>query len=130
MKKFDGKWITGWKAGKDARAGKKTAFRSYRVATGAKWTVDVFTSRGKKPKKVVAGAQLYNDIHALALSANGRLYAVHKDGRLKVLDTVKGSVIASRKVPAPMWDGLAIASGRVFLSTLSGEVLCLGESAK
>ena len=70
------------------------------------------------------------NIHALALSANGRLYAVHKEGRLKVLDTAKGSVIASRKVPAPMWDGLAIASGRVFLSTLSGEGLCLGESAK
>ena len=130
VKKFDGKWITGWKAGKDARAGKKTAFRSYRVASGAKWTVDVFTPAAKKPGKIKAGTQLYNDIHALALSANGRLYAVHKDGRLKVLDTAKGSVIASRKVPAPMWDGLAIASGKVFLSTLSGEVLCLGESAK
>ena len=130
VKKFDGKWITGWKAGKDARAGKKTAFRSYRVASGAKWTVDVFTPAAKKPGKIKAGTQLYNDIHALALSANGRLYAVHKDGRLKVLDTARGSVIASRKVPAPMWDGLAIASGKVFLSTLSGEVLCLGESAK
>ena len=130
LKKFDGKWITGWQAGKDARAGKKTAFRSYRVAKGARWTVDAFTPRGKKPKKVVVGTQLYNDIHALALAANGRLYAVHKDGRLKVLDTARGSVIASCKVPAPMWDGLAIAGGRIFLSTLSGEVLCLGSDTE
>ena len=76
------------------------------------------------------GTQLYNDIHALALAGNGRLYAVHKDGRLKVLDTEKGTVVASRKVPAPMWDGLAIAAGKVFLSTLSGEVLCLGKAEK
>ena len=73
---------------------------------------------------------MVNPVHALALAGNGHLYAVHKDGRLKVLDTAKGAVIASRTVPAPMWDGLAIASGKVFLSTLSGEVLCLGESAK
>ncbi|MFP6632030.1 MAG: hypothetical protein VCD16_05300, partial [Planctomycetota bacterium] len=96
----------------------------------SKWTVDVFTPAKKKPKTVKYGTQLYNDIHAMALAANGRLYAVHKDGRLKALDTSKGAVIAERKVPAPMWDGLAIASGKIYLSTLSGEVLCLGESAK
>ncbi|MGY8651780.1 MAG: hypothetical protein ACKVKM_13370, partial [Verrucomicrobiia bacterium] len=70
--------------------------------------------------------QLYNDIHALALAGN-RLYAVHKDGRLKVFNTADGKVLASRKVPPPMWDGLAIASGRLYLTTKAGEVLCLGE---
>ena len=129
LKKFNGKWITGWQAGRDARGGKKP-FRTHRVAAGSKWTVDVFTPAKKKPKTVKYGTQLYNDIHAMALAANGRLYAVHKDGRLKALDTSKGAVIAERKVPAPMWDGLAIASGKIYLSTLSGEVLCLGESAK
>ena len=124
LKKFNGKWITGWQAGRDARGGKKP-FRTHRVAAGSKWTVDVFTPAGKKPKAVKYGTQLYNDIHAMALAASGRLYAVHKDGRLKVLDTKKGSLLTARKVPPPMWDGLAIASGRVFLSTLSGEVLCL-----
>ena len=129
VKKFNGKWITGWQAGRDARDGKKP-FRTHRVAAGSKWTVDVFTPALKKQKKVKYGTQLYNDIHALALAGNSRLYAVHKDGRLKVIDTAKGAVIASRKVPSPMWDGLAVAEGKVFLSTLSGEVLCLGEVEK
>ena len=124
LKKFNGKWITGWQAGRDARGGKKP-FRTHRVAAGSKWTVDAFTPAGKKLKSVKYGTQLYNDIHAMALAANGRLYAVHKDGRLKVLDTTKGALLTARQVPPPMWDGLAIASGRVFLSTLSGEVLCL-----
>jgi outer membrane protein assembly factor BamB len=92
--------------------------------------VDVFTPAEKKPKSVKYGTQLYNDIHAMALAANGRLYAVHKDGRLKVIDTAKGALVAERKVSAPMWDGLAVAGGKVFLSTLSGEVLCLGEPSK
>ena len=129
VKEFNGKWITGWQASRDARDGKKP-FRTNRVAAGSKWTVDVFTPALKKQKKVKYGTQLYNDIHALALAGNGRLYAVHKDGRLKVIDTAKGAVVASRKVSPPMWDGLAIASGKVFLSTLSGEVLCLGEVGK
>ena len=37
---------------------------------------------------------------------------------------------AERKVPAPMWDGLAIAENKVFLSTLTGTVLCLGNTSK
>ena len=37
---------------------------------------------------------------------------------------------AERKVPAPMWDDLAIAENKVFLSTLTGTVLCLGNNSK
>jgi hypothetical protein len=123
--KFDGKWITGWAAGSMARKGGKP-FRTLRVAEGAKWIVDPFLSPAEKAKPVKPGTQLYNDIHALALAGN-RLYAVHKDGRLKVFNTADGKVLASRKVPPPMWDGLAIASGRLYLTTKAGEVLCLGE---
>jgi outer membrane protein assembly factor BamB len=123
--KFDGKWITGWAAGSMARKGGKP-FRTLRVAEGAKWVVDPFLSPAEKAKPVKPGTQLYNDIHALALAGN-RLYAVHKDGRLKVFNTADGKVLASRKVPPPMWDGLAIASGRLYLTTKAGEVLCLGE---
>ncbi len=129
VEKFDGKWITGWNASRDAKAGKKP-YRTYRVAQGASWTVDAFTPATEKTKPVTPGTQLYNDIHAMALSADGRLYAIHKDGRLKVLDTEDGAVIAERKVPPPMWDGLAIAHGELFLSTLSGEVMCLGNATK
>ena len=62
----------------------------------------------------------------MALAGNGRLYAVHKDGRLKVFDTTDGNIVAERQVPSPIWDGLAIAEGNLFLSTRAGELLCLG----
>ena len=128
VKKFDGKWITGWAAAQEGRKGEKP-FRTYRVAEGAKWNVDPFTSAEQKAKPFKPGTQLYNDIHAMALAGN-RLYTVHKDGRLKILNTTDGSVVAERKVPAPMWDGLAIAQGKIFLSTLGGEVVCLGNISK
>jgi len=128
VKKFNGKWITGWAAAQGGRKGEKP-FRTYRVAEGAKWNVDPFTSAEEKAKPFKPGTQLYNDIHALALAGN-RLYTVHKDGRLKIFNTTDGSVVAERKVPAPMWDGLAIAQGRVFLSTLKGEVVCFGDTSR
>ena len=95
----------------------------------AKWVVDPFLSPAEKAKPVKPGTQLYNDIHALALAGN-RLYAVHKDGRLKVFNTANGKVLALRKVPAPMWDGLAIAGDKLYLTTKAGEVLCLGNETK
>jgi len=51
----------------------------------------------------------------------------HEDGRLKMLSTKDGSVIAERRVPTPAWDGLAIANGRLYLTTRTGELLCLGD---
>jgi len=128
VKKFNGKWITGWAAAQGGRKGEKP-FRTYRVAEGAKWNVDPFTSAEEKAKPFKPGTQMYNDIHAMALAGN-RLYTVHKDGRLKIFNTTDGSVVAERKVPAPMWDGLAIAQGRVFLSTLKGEVVCFGDTSR
>ena len=123
--KFSGKWITGWEAAKKGRAGQKP-FRSYRVADGAKWNIDAFTLANEKERPFKPGTQMYNDLHAMALSGNDRLCVVHKDGRLKVLNGSDGVVIAERIVPNPMWDGLAIAQGKLFLSTLTGELLCIG----
>ena len=127
VKKFNGKWITGWQASRGAKSGQKP-FRTYRVAEGAKWTVDPFTPADEKAKPFKKGTQLSNDVYAMALAGNGRLYAVHKDGRLKVFDASDGKVVAERQVPSPMWDGLAIAGGNLFLSTQGGELLCLGAS--
>jgi outer membrane protein assembly factor BamB len=129
VKKFNGKWITGWAAAQAGRKGGKP-FRTYRVAEGAKWVVDAFIAPEDKATPIKPGTQLYNDIHALALAGNNRLYAVHKDGRLKVFNTATGAIVTERRVPAPMWDGLAIARGKIFLSTKTGEVICLGNEAK
>ena len=99
------------------------------MAEGAKWSVTAFEENASKVVPFKPGTQLYNNIHAMALAAN-RLYAVHKDGRLKVFDTSNGNVISQLQVPAPMWDGLAIARGKLYLSTKDGEVLCLGAASQ
>ncbi|MCB1230279.1 MAG: PQQ-binding-like beta-propeller repeat protein [Verrucomicrobiae bacterium] len=126
MAEFSGKWITGWEAAQRGGKGEKP-FRTYRIAEGPKWMVDAFTSAEEKAKPFKPGTQLTNDIHAMALAGNGLLYAVHRDGRLKAFDTTDGSVVAEAQVPAPMWDGLAIAQGKLYLSTLSGELVCFGK---
>ena len=123
---FDSKWITGWKASQTAHDGGKP-YRTYRIAEKAKWTEDPFADPGLEPEEFEPGTQVYNRIHAMALSGDGKLYLVHQDGRLKVLNTSDGKVILEAQVPPPAWDGLAIAEERLYLSTQNGELLCLGE---
>ena len=50
----------------------------------------------------------------MALSGEGKLYAVHRDGRLKVISTETGYVIKESVVSPPAWDGLAIANEQLF----------------
>jgi outer membrane protein assembly factor BamB len=126
VKKFDHKWITGWSAGGIANKGGKP-YRTYRIAEGAKWTVDPYTPAEEK-KEVPIGTQVYNNIYAMALSAaDGKIFTVHKDGRMRVLSLENGNVLAERDVPPPAWDGLAIADGKLFMATQAGELVCLGE---
>ncbi len=108
--KFDKKWKTGWAGSKAARDGKE-AWRSQRLAKGAKWNVGVFDSK--------------QDIVALALARN-RVYAVGSQGALRAIDKTTGAVVARAQLPIPARDGLAIAAGQLVLSTLDGRVVCVG----
>jgi hypothetical protein len=63
----------------------------------------------------------------MVLAGSGRLFVVHKDGRLKVVSAADGSVLAEKQVPPPVWDGMAIAGRRVYLASQSGELVCIGE---
>jgi outer membrane protein assembly factor BamB len=151
---FSSKWITGWEAAGKAREG-GNPYRSYRLAGKARWIADPFspaafripgiscipnlsgipvtailagipaTFADPKPR----GAQLYNDLHAMALSGDGRLYVAHRDGRLKCIATQDGKTAAETRIPTPAWDGLAIAGKRLFLTTQTGELICLGGRA-
>ena len=123
---FDSKWITGWAASRAAREDGKP-YRTYRIAEGAEWSNDPFADQREKAKAPERGTQLHNRIHAMALSGDEKLYVVHEDGRLKMLSTSDGYVIRETQVPPPAWDGLAIAGGRLFLTTQEGELVCLGE---
>ena len=126
VQNFDGKWITGWEASKNARNGGKP-YRTYRIAEGAKWKADPFLAKEDREKPFVPGTQVYNDIHALTMTGDHRIFAIHKDGRMKVMSATEGAVIEERTVPRPAWDGLAAAQGKLFLTTLDGRVLCIGD---
>ncbi|MBL7038239.1 MAG: PQQ-binding-like beta-propeller repeat protein [Pirellulaceae bacterium] len=110
---FDAHWITGWAAGQLARDG-KTAWRSQRLAEKAKWQVDAFDAQ--------AGGQT---IAAMVL-ASDRLWIAGSKGELRILSTEDGNLLAKHNLPAPLWDGMAIANGRLFVSTADGKLLCLG----
>ena len=49
-------------------------------------------------------------------------------GILWVTSADSGAKLNEIKLPAlPVWDGMAAAGGRIFLSTIDGRVICLGE---
>lgn len=123
--KFDSKWITGWSASKQSRAGGKP-YRSYRIAEKASWLNDLFTPKEEKEKEVDKRTQLYNRLHAMVLAGDDRLYVAHQDGRLKCLAAKDGKMISETMIPTPSWDGMAIAENRIFITTQTGELLCIG----
>ncbi len=126
VKEFDSKWITGWEAVKTANEGGKP-YRGYRIAKNAEWIKDPFADpEDPVTEEPEVGTQLHNEIHAMALAGDGKLYVVHRDGRLKVISTETGYVIDEAQVPPPAWDGLAIAEKRLYLTTQTGAVICLG----
>lgn len=121
---FNSKWITGWAASGMSRKGEKP-YRTYRIAEKAEWIKDLFTPAELKKKPVPRGTQLYNRLHAMAL-ANNALYVAHEDGRLKALHAKDGTVLSETQIPTPSWDGMAVAQDRIFLTTQTGELICIG----
>ncbi|OGV73610.1 MAG: hypothetical protein A3K18_17670 [Lentisphaerae bacterium RIFOXYA12_64_32] len=125
---FNNRWITGWEAAEAGRQG-GNPFRTNRLAEKARWKVDPFAPAPATPATVPRrpGTQLHNDLHAVALAGDGRLFVIHKDGRLKVIVTADGTVCDEAQVPPPAWDALAVANRRLYLTTQAGDVVCLGD---
>jgi outer membrane protein assembly factor BamB len=60
--------------------------------------------------------------------AQDAAYAGRNGARLLVVSAANGATLAERDLPAlPVWDGMAAAQGRLFISLADGSVLCLGE---
>lgn len=54
-----------------------------------------------------------------------------KGGVLAVFDAADGKRLAEFKLDAPpIWDGMAAADGRLFISTTDGNVVCLSQGSK
>jgi outer membrane protein assembly factor BamB len=110
--KFNAEWFAGWSTYAAVSKG-GDLWRSQRLAHDAAWSV----TPGKRSEKQSV---------ATMILAGDSLYTVGTEGRLAVLDTKTGDTVAELDTPAPAWDSLAAAAGRLFLSTADGQVVCLG----
>jgi outer membrane protein assembly factor BamB len=88
--------------------------RSERLAHGAAWQRDVFDGSDKE-----------QGIGAIVLAGDTVLVAGTR-GRLLALAAADGKTLAEQNLPAPVWDGMAAANGRVYVSTRDGKLICLG----
>jgi hypothetical protein len=79
---------------------------------GAKWAAG-----GDDPKQAAARALLI---------AGGNLFSVKPKGVLAVHSADDGARLAEKKLGGIVWDGLAAANGRLYVSTAEGKVICLG----
>jgi hypothetical protein len=65
-------------------------------------------------------------IEALAATEKA-LYVADKSGEVTILSSADGKKQASLKLSAsPVWDGMAVAYGRLYISLENGHVACLG----
>ncbi len=110
---FETKWLTGWAAGRASREG-GTAWRSQRLAEKSKWQVTLFDKENDK-----------REVAAMILAAD-KIFIADSEGGIQVRSTTDGEQIWQSSLPTVMWDGLAIANGRLFVSTQDGQLICLG----
>lgn len=112
--KFDPTWMTGWAAGENANKGIGEFWPSHRLLQKATWSVPVFPEN--EPKQKIAAMVL----------ANERLFTAGIEGGLTIMSISDGEVITRMPLDKPVWDGMAAAAGKLFVSTQSGDVICLG----
>ena len=66
------------------------------------------------------------EIVALVM-AKDRVYLAGSKGALQIRNAADGKKVAERSIPVPLWDGLAVAGGKLYISTRDGKLLCLGD---
>lgn len=103
---FDPKWLNAPESGLTSSVGRQ-------LKLGAKWTVD-----GAGGKKAPLRAMV---------AAGNHLHVITPENQLETYSTADGKLLARKKIDAPVWDGLAAAQGRLYLSCADGRVLCLGQ---
>lgn len=111
--RLDPTWFTGWAAGEHASKGTGEFWLSHRVAKNAAWSIPLYEKSDRKQSAVAL------------LLAGDTLFAAGSEGGLIALSPKDGSVLSRTPIPAPVWDGLAAADGRLFVSTQAGATMCL-----
>jgi hypothetical protein len=113
---FNTEWLTGWQTSQASRKGEGEAWRSQRLSKGAKWLAGVLPEA--KPGQGIAAMVL----------AGGTVFTAGRQGGLTAQSLEDGTTLARHGMPAPVWDGMAAAYGCLFVSTVDGRVICLGNS--
>ena len=110
--KFNPEWFHKWTIQSEARKG-GDLWRSQRLARGAKWSSTASDwLEGKSP------------VAAMVLTPEA-LFVAGAQGGLAVISLEDGRLLARTDLPAPVWDGLAVAAGRLLVTTQAGQVMCL-----
>jgi hypothetical protein len=88
---------------------------------GREW--NAFRVLGGFKKRWSAGL---GKVDAMAVGGK-RLYVAHGGGSIAAVSRENGKKMKEGRLPAPaVYDGLAIAYGRLYVSTQDGQVVCLG----
>ena len=107
--KFDTVWSI-----RDAVRKSGDQWRADRLAKAARWSAKVFEP-GAEDQQIAA-----------MVLANDTLLIAGSGGQLLVASPEDGKILSRNDLPAPVWDGMAAAAGRVFISTQDGQVVCVG----
>jgi outer membrane protein assembly factor BamB len=102
---FDVKWVE-QKNDTESRIG--LYFPANRTAENSTWSA---AYPGWPEAMVLAGANLF----------------VYAEGKLKSYAAADGAPLNEMALAQPVWDGIAASGGRLYLSTMDGKVVCLGE---
>lgn len=73
----------------------------------------------------IEGKDKKNNARAM-LVAGSKLFVVNSAGLLEVFSTENGSKLGELKVGPVIWDGLAAAGGKLYVSLADGHLVCLG----
>jgi len=136
---FDGEW---WchrmrKKAKNKKTGQSLGRSGYRLLrlhedpNNVKWTAaDVFGSVDTRPYgheecPWQLPEENVDGIAAVVL-AGDTIFVAGKRGRLAAFAAADGKKLAERDLPPVVWDGMAAAHGRLYVSTADGKVLALG----
>ncbi len=139
--KFDTKWITGWAASEGSRNG-GLAWRSQRLSEKAKWTVAAFgqptadsaddgvdrISLTFAVDESATNQKSDPTVDALVLTTD-QILALGSDGQLVVRAVADGHLLGRGRIAPPIWDGMAVAHGRLYVATQDGRLICLGAKA-
>ncbi|MFN3484763.1 MAG: PQQ-binding-like beta-propeller repeat protein [Planctomycetota bacterium] len=86
--------------------------------------------RGRERDEAASGSLWSVNLGAVAAvaKADASLVVAGEQGQVWLLAASSGKTLSVANLSAPaVWDGLAIAGGRVFVSTRDGKVVCLGK---